>query len=177
MAPLPRRKNNSVASIWSNVTISTRPLSGRAKFQRPNMARLRFARLWRYRVPKALGIEVEQAIEQTYRRERGQVLATLMGTFGDLELAEDALQEAMLAAVEVWPEAGLPTRPGAWLTTTARRKAIDRLRRAKASICLQKSWSRCRLPPWSLPMPMPRSARSPMNGSNSSSPAAIPPYP
>ncbi len=76
-------------------------------------------------------MDIDQAIEQTYRRERGQVLATLMSSFGDLELAEDALQEAMLAAVEVWPQAGLPTRPGAWLTTTARRKAIDRLRRAK----------------------------------------------
>jgi RNA polymerase sigma-70 factor (ECF subfamily) len=82
-------------------------------------------------VTKALAAEVERAIEQAYRRERGQLLAALMGTFGDLEIAEDALQEALLAAVEVWPHGGLPTRPGAWLTTTARRKAIDRLRRAK----------------------------------------------
>lgn len=74
---------------------------------------------------------IEQAIEQTYRREHGQVLATLMGSFGNLELAEDALQEAMLAAMEVWPQRGLPDRPGAWLTTTARRKAIDRLRRTQ----------------------------------------------
>lgn len=80
---------------------------------------------------KLLQAEIGQAIDQVYRRERGQVLAAIMGSFGDLELAEDALQEAMLAAVEVWPQAGLPTRPGAWLTTTARRKAIDRLRRTK----------------------------------------------
>lgn len=76
-------------------------------------------------------MQMEQAIEQSYRRERSQVLATLMGSFGDLELAEDALQEAIMAAVEVWPQSGLPSRPGAWLTTTARRKAIDRLRRAR----------------------------------------------
>ena len=75
--------------------------------------------------------DVRQAIDQVYRRERGQVLATLMGSFGDLELAEDALQEAILAAVAVWPQTGLPTRPGAWLTTAARRKAIDRLRRTR----------------------------------------------
>lgn len=82
-------------------------------------------------MPRALDVEIEQAIELAYRRERGQVLAALMGSFGDLELAEDALQEAMLAAVEAWPQTGLPTRPGAWLTTTARRKAIDRLRRGR----------------------------------------------
>lgn len=74
------------------------------------------------------------AIEQIYRRERGQILATLMSTFGDLELAEDALQDALLVAVELWPQSGVPTRPGAWLTTAARRKAIDRLRRAKGKL-------------------------------------------
>lgn len=85
-------------------------------------------------------MSIVQTIEQAYRRERGQILATLMGSFGDLELAEDALQEAMLAAVETWPDSGLPTRPGAWLTTTARRKAIDRLRRAKGEHLSPEEW-------------------------------------
>jgi RNA polymerase sigma-70 factor (ECF subfamily) len=76
---------------------------------------------------------IAQVVEQSFRRERAQVLATLMGSFGDLELAEDALQEAWLSALETWPHAGLPARPGAWLTTAARRKAIDRLRRTKAA--------------------------------------------
>jgi RNA polymerase sigma-70 factor (ECF subfamily) len=57
------------------------------------------------------------------------VLATLIRVLGDFDLAEDALQEAMLAALERWPADGLPDRPGAWLLTAARRKAIDRIRR------------------------------------------------
>jgi RNA polymerase sigma-70 factor (ECF subfamily) len=68
-------------------------------------------------------------LDGLFRRESGQVLATLIRILGDFDLAEDALQEAMLAAVERWPLDGLPDRPGAWLYTTARRKAIDRIRR------------------------------------------------
>jgi RNA polymerase sigma-70 factor (ECF subfamily) len=64
-----------------------------------------------------------------FRQEAGQVLATLIRVLGDFDLAEDALQEAVVAALGAWPAAGLPDRPGAWLLTTARRKAIDRLRR------------------------------------------------
>ena len=64
-----------------------------------------------------------------FRRESGQVLATLIGDLGDFDLAEDAMQEAVVAALERWPVDGLPQRPGAWLLTTARRKAIDRIRR------------------------------------------------
>ena len=68
-------------------------------------------------------------IEQVFRRESGQVLASLIGSLGDFDLAEDALQEAYVAALERWPRDGLPDRPGAWLLTTARHKAIDRARR------------------------------------------------
>ncbi len=71
-------------------------------------------------------------VEQVHRREYGQVLATLIGWLGDFELAEEALQDAFVAAMEHWPVSGMPERPGAWLTTTARRKAIDRLRRKQA---------------------------------------------
>jgi RNA polymerase sigma-70 factor, ECF subfamily len=67
--------------------------------------------------------------DDVFRREAGQVLATLIRILGDFDLAEDALQEATVAALQAWPATGLPTRPGAWLMTTARRKAIDRLRR------------------------------------------------
>jgi RNA polymerase sigma-70 factor (ECF subfamily) len=56
------------------------------------------------------------------------VLATLIRILGDFQLAEDALQDAVVAALECWPEGGVPVSPGAWLTTTARRKALDRLR-------------------------------------------------
>ena len=67
--------------------------------------------------------------EHLFRAESGQVLASLIRTLGDFDAAEDALQEAIVAALERWPLDGVPDRPGAWLLTTARRKAIDRLRR------------------------------------------------
>ena len=68
-------------------------------------------------------------LDVIFRRESGEVLATLIRVLGDFDLAEDALQEAMLGALERWPVTGLPDRPGAWLLTSARRKAIDRIRR------------------------------------------------
>lgn len=70
-------------------------------------------------------------IAETFRQESGRVLAALIGTLGDFELAEDALQDALVTALERWPVEGLPRNPGAWLTVTARRKAIDKLRRRK----------------------------------------------
>ena len=60
------------------------------------------------------------------------MLATLIRLTGDIDVAEDALQDATLAATESWRRDGVPDRPGAWLTTVARRKAIDRLRRESA---------------------------------------------
>ena len=73
------------------------------------------------------------ALERAYRDERAAVLATLTRHLGgDLGLAEDAVQDAFVAAAADWPRRGVPDRPGAWLTVTARRKAIDRLRREKA---------------------------------------------
>lgn len=69
-------------------------------------------------------------IERTFRQEGGRVIATLFATLRDLELAEDALQDALLLALERWPVDGAPHNPGAWITTTARHKAIDRLRRS-----------------------------------------------
>jgi RNA polymerase sigma-70 factor (ECF subfamily) len=74
---------------------------------------------------------IQHFVERVHRREYGQLLATLIGWLGDLELAEEALQDAFLAALQHWPQDGTPHKPGAWLTTTARRKAIDRLRRSQ----------------------------------------------
>ncbi len=71
----------------------------------------------------------QQIIAQTFRQEADRILATLISTVRDFELAEDALQDALLVALEHWPVDGIPRNPGAWITTTARRKAIDRLRR------------------------------------------------
>ncbi len=74
-----------------------------------------------------------QFIERIHRQEYGQILATLIGWLGDFDLAEEAVQDAFLAAIEHWPGDGIPNKPGAWLTTTARRKAIDRIRRQRPS--------------------------------------------
>jgi RNA polymerase sigma-70 factor, ECF subfamily len=72
------------------------------------------------------------SVEAVFREERGRLLATLVGQFGDLDLAEEVASDAIAAALERWPVDGVPGRPGAWLLTTARRKAVDRLRRDKA---------------------------------------------
>ncbi len=68
-------------------------------------------------------------IEKTFRAEHGRVLAALISQLGDFELAEDALQDALVNALERWAIDGIPRNPGAWLTTAAKRRAIDRLRR------------------------------------------------
>ena len=75
---------------------------------------------------------IHQTIERTFREESGRVLAALISYLNDFELAEDVFQEAMIVALEKWPQGGLPRNPGAWITTTARNKAIDRIRRRKS---------------------------------------------
>src|SRR5579864_284288 len=70
-----------------------------------------------------------QGIEEIFRREAGRVLATLIRLLGDFDLAEEAQQDAFAAAVEQWPSHGTPTNPRAWLISTGRNKAIDRIRR------------------------------------------------
>ncbi len=68
-------------------------------------------------------------IDEIFRAEHGRILATLIRLIGDFDAAEEALQEAFAAALEQWPGAGAPANPVAWLVSTARHKAIDRLRR------------------------------------------------
>ncbi|MEZ0069654.1 RNA polymerase sigma-70 factor (ECF subfamily) [Streptacidiphilus sp. MAP12-20] len=67
--------------------------------------------------------------EQVFREEYGRCVATLIRFLGDIDLAEEAVQDAFAVALERWPESGTPPNPGAWITTTARNRAIDRLRR------------------------------------------------
>ena len=73
--------------------------------------------------------EPRARIERLYRAESRRVLATLIRVLGDFDLAEEALQDAFTAALAQWPRDGLPANPRAWLVSTGRFKAIDRLRR------------------------------------------------
>ena len=74
--------------------------------------------------------EIQEIVECAFRQESGRVLATLISKMGDFTLAEDVLQDALLAALVRWPVEGVPQNPGAWLLTTAWHKAIDLLRRS-----------------------------------------------
>jgi RNA polymerase sigma-70 factor, ECF subfamily len=65
-------------------------------------------------------------LEQVFRDQWGRVLAALIGVLGEVDLAEDATQEAFAIAAERWPPDGTPANPGAWLVTTARNRAINR---------------------------------------------------
>jgi RNA polymerase sigma-70 factor (ECF subfamily) len=71
-------------------------------------------------------------IERVFREEHGRAVAALVRVFGDIDVAEDAVQEAFAAAVQRWPSTGLPPSPAGWIITTARNRAIDRLRREAA---------------------------------------------
>ncbi|MEX2047084.1 MAG: RNA polymerase sigma factor [Chloroflexota bacterium] len=70
-----------------------------------------------------------EAVTAVFREEAGRLTAALVRSLGDFDLAEESVQDALVAALEHWPREGIPATPGAWLMTTARRKGIDRLRR------------------------------------------------
>ena len=74
----------------------------------------------------------EEQLTETVRVEGARVLATLIRTLGSLQLAEDAVQDAAVAALQTWPRDGIPGDPRAWLAVTARHKAYDALRREAA---------------------------------------------
>jgi RNA polymerase sigma-70 factor (ECF subfamily) len=73
---------------------------------------------------------VDEAVASAFRDEWGRIVATLIRVTGDWDLAEECAQEAFAVALRNWPDNGIPRNPGAWLTTTARRRAIDKLRRS-----------------------------------------------
>jgi RNA polymerase sigma-70 factor, ECF subfamily len=78
-------------------------------------------------------IPVRLAVERAFRVESGAVLASLIRVLGDFDRAEDAMQEAFASALERWPLDGIPEKPGAWITTAARNRALDRLRRERTA--------------------------------------------
>jgi RNA polymerase sigma-70 factor (ECF subfamily) len=73
----------------------------------------------------------QDVVDRLFRDEGGRAVATLIRVTGDFDLAEEAVQDAFIAALEIWPERGIPDNPAAWITTTARNRAIDRLRRRR----------------------------------------------
>lgn len=87
--------------------------------------------VWHHRTEARLGDAhlTQAALDRVFRQEYGRILAHLVGWSGSLDLAEEALQDALLAATQAWGAGELPGNPGAWLTTVARRKLISRLRR------------------------------------------------
>src|SRR5215813_13186509 len=82
--------------------------------------------------------QLSTTIETLYRLESGRVLATLVRLLGDLDLAEEAMHEAFAAALENWPQTGIPDKPRPWLISTARFKAIDAIRRRARFDATQK---------------------------------------
>ncbi|MEO8626398.1 MAG: sigma-70 family RNA polymerase sigma factor, partial [Candidatus Limnocylindrales bacterium] len=72
------------------------------------------------------------AVDRIFREESGRVVAGLIRVVGDIDMAEECVQDAFIAALEHWPRDGVPPNPGGWITTTARNRAIDRLRRRKS---------------------------------------------
>ena len=80
---------------------------------------------------RSLGSLADEEIERVFREEYGRLIASLVRRFGDIDIAEEAAGEALVTALEKWPDSGVPPNPGGWLTTTAANRAIDRLRREK----------------------------------------------
>ena len=123
-------------------------IRGRRRSRAPRTARSKCARSWTTRRwaakrptrrPRAWRSTLSAPgviIDRLFRRESGQAVAALARAFGDLDRAEEAVQDAFVVALERWPRDGVPPNPAAWIALTARRRAIDRLRREKRESAL-----------------------------------------
>src|SRR5712672_1235808 len=80
-------------------------------------------------MPESTIEQIRANLDTLYRAESGRILATLIRLLGDFDLAEDAMHDAFAAALERWPQDGVPANPRAWLISTGRFKAIDAMRR------------------------------------------------
>src|SRR5258705_288925 len=114
------------------------PCRWRHGFPRPASGASRSARSWTSRRSRCRSrlaaledsaARVREIVDGLYRSDSRRVLATLIRLIGDFDLAEEALHDAFIAAVERWPERGVPDQPRAWLVSTGRFKAIDTIRR------------------------------------------------
>src|SRR5579864_1455374 len=130
MARSPRRR-----SRFSAITSSTWPTWTRRSMSRPGTrpspraAGSRSARSWPTDGQHSPVTDADAAVAQAFQQEWGRIVATLIRMTGDWDLAEECAQDAFATAIARWPADGVPDRPGAWLTTTARNRALDKLRR------------------------------------------------
>src|SRR2546423_11654899 len=135
MAHLRSRRNTWAASTSSRPKTSTPRSLGRRRPPQQSRSRSRSARSDTYPRPDSVGDVAaarkldEAEVGRIFREESGRSVAALIRVFGDIDLAEDAVQDAFAVALRKWTGAGRPPSPGAWITTTARNRAIDRLRR------------------------------------------------
>src|SRR5918996_6350903 len=135
MAPSRSRGSISAGFTSSRPRTSMLPSPGRRRSRPSSRSRSRSARSGRSPGPdgrREVGAmpELDEGdIGRIFRAEYGRCVATLIRFFGDIDVAEDAVQEAFAVALRKWPGEGLPPNPGGWITTTARNRAIDRLGR------------------------------------------------
>src|SRR5207249_2666300 len=135
-AHLRNRRNTWAASTSSRPKTSTPRSLGRRRPPQQSRSRSRSARSDTYPRPDSVG-DVDDAarkldeaeVGRIFREESGRSVAALIRVFGDIDVAEDAVQDAFAVALRKWPRDGLPPNPVGWITTTARTLAIDRLRR------------------------------------------------
>ena len=113
----------------------------------------------------AEGAEVKAAVDAAFREEWGRIVATLIRVTGDWDLAEECAQDAFATALQRWPRDGVPGGPGAWLTTAARNRAIDVLRRRTVEAAKLREVAAARQPdPGRHPRRRPTTAASPTTG-------------
>src|SRR5262249_37909143 len=86
--------------------------------------------------------DARRAIDAVWRIESARLIAALARITGDVGIAEELAQDALVAALEQWPESGVPDNPGAWLMATAKHRAIDRLRRSSVAARKEQEWGR-----------------------------------
>src|SRR5262249_14872560 len=129
MPPWPGRKRSCGRStIQSRFVLSVRRGTSRIRCgQAPD-------RVARTAAPRPETIDVERVFREVY----GQAVATPVRVFGDITLAEDAVQDAFVVALDRWRAAGVPPNPAGWIVTTARHRAIDRFRRSARGQALQE---------------------------------------
>ena len=141
-------------------TTSTRRSAGPRRSRARRAAASRCARSWstRHRAPRLAAGEAAarrlsatpaDVLDRLFRRESGQAVAALARALGDLDRAEEAVQDAFAIALERWPRDGVPANPAAWIVTVARNRAIDRIRadrRARAAPRRSRGWTRSAAP-------------------------------